>query len=246
MRTNLSSIYTKNEVFLEKKVITKVFKSIEKMNNETMVYDTLRLMGNEDLAPHLLEVDFDNRTLYLEYCPKNEKMSTKEILLFAHDFHISTPISAISIYKNKESLEKWKFFLERSSIEWIKTIAEILEECVIKIENNLLLVTNRECNICLIHRDFRNDNIGKRNQQSVLYDFELAMWGDPLWDIARILVESDSTIYDKFASELYSVDKRIIDGYKYLYVASFLDYLLRYQKNDLIKIDEMLSYLRKS
>ncbi len=246
MKKNLSSLYTRNSVFLDKQTIIKTFSSIKKFNNEIRAYDTLKLLKKEVLAPRVFKVDYKNQILEIEYCPKEKNLNTEELIKFASEFHRETRITKNSIYKCRDSKVKWEEFLKESSKSWKGQISKVDANLITKIDKCLDIVLDRNFETTLIHRDFRNDNIGRKNDDFVLFDFELAMLGDPLWDCARILTENDENeCYTKQVMELYDVDEKIVKAYKYLYGSSFLAFLLEFQTENIIEINKMIGYLVK-
>lgn len=95
-------------------------------------------------------------------------------------------------------------------------------------------------NIALIHRDIRWDNVGVINVSYVLFDFELSVWGDPIWDYARILFESkDSERKQIFKLSGYSHQELIIN--EVIFSLSFLHYLISIGDNNNKEISKCIN-----
>ncbi len=222
MEKDFSSIYTENKVVLIDGVIKKKFKSSKKMSNELKFYDALRVMNAEDIAPRLLNVDAEENSITIDYCPKYKELTTEEILRFAKKFHTKTIGSKHEALKSDASKEKWESFLKTKFLEWKEKLDSFQVEITFMTNELFQRVMNRDYDICIIHRDFRNANIGEFHGETVIFDFEIAMWGDPLFDVGRILVENKEENLVDFVADLYNEKTENIEIYCYLYAMSFL------------------------
>ena len=128
--------------------------------------------------------------------------------------------------------DTWLEYIRRQSGQWVDIIEGYLGRKVTGfLERYLqLLELHNTAQLCLIHRDIRQENIGARENSLILFDFELAIWGDPLWDVGRYLLSCQSL--SDFVSGYGIPDNEVLTAYTGLFAFSFAEYLIRNGQTD--------------
>ncbi|WP_158246301.1 phosphotransferase family protein [Sulfobacillus sp. hq2] len=125
----------------------------------------------------------------------------------------------------------WLEYIRTQSGKWVDIIERHMGRKVTDQLTTLLSLVESQGNpkICLIHRDIRRANIGSRDNSLVLLDYELAIWGDPLWDVGRYLLDCPSR--DDFLAGYGMPDSEVLIAYTGLFAFSFAEYLIRHGYN---------------
>lgn len=241
---DLSSPYTQNRITLiEGQMIRKDFKKKDKYITEKEIYKSLSV----DCIPKTFHFDDKSLSIYMEKCDFVKEVNDKDLIHLVEKFHLSTYSEhLVQEWNSNNSYSNWHLYLHEQTEKWIPRIEAYFSKCKELINSLLRVIPNKKRKVCLLHRDIRLANIGKIEGKLVLFDFELAMWGDPLWDYARICFERGKNFVNELENSL-NFEFKEVEASILLYVFSYLNFLIKYQNNDnnneeirkcLIKVEE--------
>lgn len=247
----ISSPYTKNKVWIynskDKDIyVKKYIENKEKFENELAAYQLI----NEKYRPQLIDFDINKKIMICSFNPLSAKKEVEEVVCRLNAFHMSTFQSGF-IRKSLLDEENIRLteYIEKNAVKWKKKIGLDLCNVMKLVEKNLDVIST--CNnhyddmVSIIHRDIRWSNIGEKNQEIVFFDFELAMWGNPIWDLARLYYELDFSENTKeFILRKYNISEKYFFAFVDLYVLSFLAYLYEVSSNNGKEIKKCLKWLK--
>lgn len=218
-----SSFFTRNKVISLNNIVVKFFETEIQYKIEEQVYDILNL----EFRPRILGKYESDNAIILERCTLPRKRSIIELILLLRDFHESTKRYG-EVYElgSKKKYINWKEYLQERFSEW-ETTGKIYFKTDISKQVNILkkYIGNLEAEkVSLVHRDVRWDNVGERQGRYVLFDFELAMWGNPIWDYARLLYGAENADEEEAIFALSGYKSKELHLNRCLYAFSFLHY----------------------
>lgn len=221
---NISSSFTENKVYNFNNIIIKKLNDIKAYENEYYAYQIL----DEKLRPNLLGLDKENKIIIIEKCDEISKINYNELIKLIKAFHKSTLHEGYVGYVNeRKRYNNWKEYLHENAVDWIENTSFYIKDAKTKIDKLINYVDKyTSCNntVCLLHRDIRKKNIGMKDGQYVLFDFELIIWGNPIWDFARLLYQVDNKKDEDIIYKKSGYKKKELDVYKCIYAFSFLAY----------------------
>ncbi len=179
---------------LEKlKVVNDWFSDVERIHREHEVMDALVDFLPKGAIPKVLHVDYINHT-YMMTCAEEEAHTWKDILMKG--------IFSVSIAENSASLLR-KMHLHSNSINsgdkarfqdqkyFIQLRVEPFHRCLMQKYSGLSSSIQKLIDeltlqkTCLVHGDFSPKNLlVEKDENIVLIDFEVAHWGNPVFDLA--------------------------------------------------------------
>lgn len=222
--TDISSIYTNNKLLAFEKMVVKKFVNKNQYWAEKKAYCSLNLT----YRPKLLGALDEECELFIEKCSKPESLDYEKLINMVNSFHLSTSKYGSTYELEGEAKYRcWEDYLLGQLEEWDVKVKKYIRNISDQIQwLKSYLLENRTMNkkVSLIHRDIRLDNIGEINNRYVLYDYELSMWGDPIWDFSRMLYETENEEDKEKIFFLSGYTKRDLNVYLCLYALSFLSY----------------------
>lgn len=219
---DVSSKFTNNKVRVLQNIVLKTFESLDKYKIEKSIYRLL----DPSLCPKVLGELDEEKTLLIEKCNVPDERNLSNLIDVMNRFHKSTLRNGMVFeLGSEEKFKSWKEYLKKQFPGWQDSW-----KCFSNYDISKQKILDRYINdlkdgpVAIIHRDVRWDNIGEIDGRYVLFDFELAMWGNPIWDFARLLYESDKLEDKKKIISLsgYQEDELYIN--QCLYALSFLHY----------------------
>lgn len=168
------------------------FSDVKRIHREHEVMNALHDLVPKDAVPKVLLTDYKNH-VYIMECVE-EAQTWKNILMkeifnvpiaenvgsLLHDIHVnSIRIDARDIAKFKDQ----KYFIQLRVDPFHRFLMQKYPELSSSIQKLIDEVTCQ--NTCLVHGDFSPKNIlVKKDNDVVLIDFEVAHWGNPVFDLA--------------------------------------------------------------
>lgn len=172
------------------------FSDVERIHREHEVMKQLDLIIPECNVPKILHVDYLNH-IYLMTCAE-EGAPTWKGLLMKGVFNADTAESAAHILsqihsrsnqiddKIKEKFSNQEYFIQLRIDPFHRFLIQKYPE--LKVEINALIAELTEQKTCLVHGDFSPKNmLVEKSGSIVLIDFEVAHWGNPVFDLAYCL-----------------------------------------------------------
>ncbi len=246
---DLSSEFTDNKVYLCEnklygKFIKKVYVNKDKYTKELIGYEEI----DEAYRPQLFEYNQNELSIYTAFHPLERKISDCEIVDLLYAFHMSTAKRGpVYFPAENKAYQNWIAYIECVSKAWINRLDQYYVNIIDVVQGLIqdIHTTNQyDGFISYIHRDVRSSNIGERNGKLILFDFELGIWGNPLWDIARYGYENlENTTLHKMFIEKYNIEEGLYKSYLKLYSISFLNYLLKVKSSNSIEIEKCTIFL---
>lgn len=169
------------------------FSDVERIHREHEVMDALEDFVPKGAIPRVLYVDYVNH-IYMMTCAKEESQTWKDILM---NGNLSVSIAANAALllreihygshgidaKMKTKFQDQKYFIQLRVNPFHRYLMQKYPELSFSIQKLIDEVTLQK--ICLVHGDFSPKNIlVERDNNIVLIDFEVAHWGNPVFDIA--------------------------------------------------------------
>ena len=172
------------------------FSDVERIHREHEVMKQLELVIPDCNIPKILHVDYINH-IYLMTCAE-EGVQTWKDLLMNGIFNPDTAKSAADILsqihsqshkideKVKAGFSDQKYFIQLRIDPFHRFLINKYPE--LSAEINALIVELTEQKICLVHGDFSPKNmLVEKSGSIVLIDYEVAHWGNPVFDLAYCL-----------------------------------------------------------
>jgi aminoglycoside phosphotransferase (APT) family kinase protein len=213
---------------LEKlKVKADWFSDIERIHREHEVMEALYDLVPKGAIPKVLYVDSLNH-IYIMTCAEEGVQTWKDILM-NKTFNVSHAKNAASLLlkihelsnnindKNKTKFQDQKYFIQLRVEPFHRYLMQKYPELTLSIQKLIDEVTLQK--ICLVHGDFSPKNIlVENNDNIVLIDFEVAHWGNPVFDVAYCLghlmlkgwhLEKQIEIFELIETFLATYSKRL-------------------------------------
>ncbi|TPE67910.1 aminoglycoside phosphotransferase family protein [Halalkalibacterium halodurans] len=206
----------------------------------------------QTICPSLVDAYEQQQTIYTTYEPLQKDIQAADLdeiigsLLRQLHQHTAQKTSVFDP-GNGVTKETWLDYLESFAPNWLQTIGtDKYESMYCSTINSVRAAYNKKQRaLCLIHRDARLANVGQgRNGHFLFLDFELAIIGDPLWDVARYLIQSvhSETTFLK-AYEFDHTEIEVLQAYKKLYAMSFMNYLIKNKQADTLDFKKCVNVL---
>ena len=200
------------------------FSDVERIHREHRVMKQIEFIVPDSNVPKVLHVDYTNH-VYIMTCAE-EGVETWKDLLMHGVFNVSTAKSAASIlsqihsqsykideaqktefsdqkYFNQLRIDPFHRFLIQKYPELTASITKLIDELSLQ-------------RTCLVHGDFSPKNmLVQKNGEIVLIDFEVAHWGNPVFDLAYCLGHLMLKAWHlKKYEELLGLIRAFLDSYK--------------------------------
>lgn len=172
------------------------FSDVERIHREHEVMKQLELIIPDCNVPKVLHVDYVNH-IYMMTCAE-EGVQTWKDLLMQGIFNADTAKSAADIltqihslsYKIDEKIKAGfrdqKYFIQLRIDPFHRFLIQKYPELSAEINGLIEELTGQKS--CLVHGDFSPKNmLVQKNGEIVLIDFEVAHWGNPVFDLAYCL-----------------------------------------------------------
>ncbi len=191
-----------NERWVMKQALEKLdvkadwFSDVERIHREHKVMKQLDLVIPDCNIPKILHVDYVNH-IYLMTCAEEGAQTWKDCLMNG----IFNPVSAKSAadilsqihslsYKIEEGVKaefsNQKYFIQLRIDPFHRFLIQKYPELSVEINNLIEELTEKRT--CLVHGDFSPKNmLVEKNGSIVLIDYEVAHWGNPVFDLAYCL-----------------------------------------------------------
>ena len=189
----------KNEHWVIKQALGKLkvkddwFADVDRIHREHEVMDALYSFLPKKSIPKVLHVDKANH-IYMMACAEEGAQTWKELLM-DENFNLSIAENAASFLRemhsgsnkindqDKTRFEDQKYFIQLRIEPFHKHLMQKYPELSPSIQQLIDELTRQK--ICLVHGDFSPKNIlVEKNNQIVVIDFEVAHWGNPVFDLA--------------------------------------------------------------
>lgn len=178
------------------KVETDWFSDVERIHREHEVMNALNGIIPTDAIPRVLHIDYDNH-IYMMECAEEEAQTWKDILMNGK-FSISVAENAANLLREIhhhsiriDTVDKAKFQDQKYFIQLrIDPFHRFLVQKYPELSSSIQLLINELTlqKTCLVHGDFSPKNmLIKKDENIVLIDFEVAHWGNPVFDVAYCL-----------------------------------------------------------
>jgi aminoglycoside phosphotransferase (APT) family kinase protein len=200
------------------------FSDVERIHREHHVMKQIELIVPDSNVPKVLHVDYINH-VYMMTCAE-EGVETWKDLMLSGVFNVSTAKSAATLlsqihsqspkieeeqkaefsdqkYFNQLRIDPFHRFLIQKYPELSADINKLIDELTLE-------------KTCLVHGDFSPKNmLVQKNGEIVLIDFEVAHWGNPVFDLAYCLGHLMLKAWHlKKHEELLSLIRAFLDSYK--------------------------------
>ena len=200
------------------------FSDVERIHREHHVMKQIERIVPDSNVPKVLHVDYVNH-VYTMTCAE-EGVETWKDQMMNGIFNVSTAISASTLlsqihsqshkieeeqkaefsdqkYFNQLRIDPFHRFLIQKYPELSSDINKLIDELTLE-------------KICLVHGDFSPKNmLVQKNGEIVLIDFEVAHWGNPVFDLAYCLGHLMLKAWHlKKYEELLSLIRAFLDSYK--------------------------------
>ena len=199
------------------------FSDVERIHREHEVMKQLELVIPDCNVPKILHVDYINH-IYLMTCAE-EGAETWKDLLMKGIFNVETARSAANILsqihsrsnqieeKIKEKFYDQKYFVQLRIDPFHRFLIQKYPE--LSPEINALIFELTEQKTCLVHGDFSPKNmLVEKSGSIVLIDYEVAHWGNPVFDLAYCLGHLMlKTWHLKRSTEIHQLIKVFLDNY---------------------------------
>lgn len=200
------------------------FSDVERIHREHHVMKQIEHIVPDSNVPKVLHTDYINH-VYMMTCAE-EGIETCKDLLMSGVFNVSTAKSAATLlsqihsqsykfdeekkaefsdqkYFNQLRIDPFHRFLIVKYPELTSAINKLIDELTLE-------------KTCLVHGDFSPKNmLVQKNGEIVLIDFEVAHWGNPVFDLAYCLGHLMLKAWHlKKYEELLSLIRAFLDSYK--------------------------------
>lgn len=191
-------IVLKNNRWVMKQALRKLkvkedwFSDVERIHREHEVMDALCDFVPKGSIPKILHVDYINHIYMMTYA--EEAKSWKDILMNGNFSASVTKNAAYLLHEihyhsngindeDKAKFQDQKYFIQLRVEPFHRFLIQKYPELSSSIQKLIDEVTLQK--ICLVHGDFSPKNIlVKKDNNITLIDFEVAHWGNPVFDIA--------------------------------------------------------------
>jgi aminoglycoside phosphotransferase (APT) family kinase protein len=169
------------------------FSDVERIHREHEVMDVLHDFVPKGAIPKVLHVDYINH-IYMMACAEEEAQTWKDILM-EENFSVSVAENAAYLLRemhhhsnsmdagNKAKFQDQKYFIQLRVDPFHRCLVQKYPELSSSIQKLIDEVTIQKT--CLVHGDFSPKNmLVEKDDNIVLIDFEVAHWGNPVFDLA--------------------------------------------------------------
>jgi 5-methylthioribose kinase len=166
---------------------------VERIHREHRVMEALRDLIAEDTVPKVLHTDYANHIYIMESAQEGAR--TWKELLMEGNFAVSIVTNTANILRqihlnsnrmSPEAIEEFqdqKYFIQLRIEPFHRFLMHQYPELSFPIQKLIEELTLEKT--CLVHGDFSPKNIlVEDNNHIVLIDFEVAHWGNPVFDVA--------------------------------------------------------------
>jgi aminoglycoside phosphotransferase (APT) family kinase protein len=200
------------------------FSDVERIHREHHVMKQIELIVPDSNVPKVLHVDYINH-VYMMTCAE-EGVETWKDLLMSGVFNVSTAKSAAvllgQIHSQSHKIEEeqkaefsdQKYFNQLRIDPFHRFLIQKYPE--LSTDINKLIDELTQEKTCLVHGDFSPKNmLVQKNGEIVLIDFEVAHWGNPVFDLAYCLGHLMLKAWHlKKYEDLLSLIRAFLDSYK--------------------------------
>ena len=196
---NVWKIVLNNNRWVMKQALEKLkveedwFSDVERIHREHEVMAALNHVVPKGTIPKVLHVDYSNH-IYMMACAEEEAQTWKDILM-KENFSISVAEKAGCLLRdihyhsnsidalNKAKFQDQKYFIQLRIDPFHRCLMQKYPELTSSIQKLIDEVTLQKN--CLVHGDFSPKNmLIEKEDNVVLIDFEVAHWGNPVFDVA--------------------------------------------------------------
>lgn len=169
------------------------FSDVERIYREHEVMEALHDFVPKGAIPTVLHVDYNNH-IYMMTCAEEEAQTWKDILM-KENFSLSVAENAAYLLRemhqhsnsmdagNKAKFQDQKYFIQLRVDPFHHYLMQKYPELSSSIQKLIDEVTIQKT--CLVHGDFSPKNmLVEKDDNIVLIDFEVAHWGNPVFDLA--------------------------------------------------------------
>lgn len=172
------------------------FSDVERIHREHKAMKQLEMVIPDANIPKILHVDYINH-IYMMTCAEEGVQTWKDLMMSGTFNSISAKSAADVLSKIhllstkmgeqvKTEFSDQKFFIELRIDPFHRYLIKKYPE--LSSEINALITELTEQKTCLVHGDFSPKNmLVERNGSIVLIDYEVAHWGNPIFDLAFCL-----------------------------------------------------------
>ena len=172
------------------------FSDVERIHREHEVMKQLELVIPDTNIPKILHVDYVKH-IYLMTCAEEGVQTWKDLLMLGIFNSVSAKsaaeiLSQIHLQSHKMdakvqlAFNDQKYFVQLRIDPFHRFLIEKYPE--LSVEINRLITAITEQRICLVHGDFSPKNmLVEKSGNIVLIDYEVAHWGNPVFDLAYCL-----------------------------------------------------------
>ena len=192
-------IVLKNNRWVIKQALEKLkveedwFADVERIHREHEVMEALNDFVPKGAIPKVLHVDYINH-IYMMSCAEEEAQTWKDILM-KEAFSVSVAENAGYLLReihhhsnsidagDKAKFQDQKYFIQLRVDPFHRFLMQKYPELSFAIQKLINEVTLQKT--CLVHGDFSPKNmLVEKDDNIVLIDFEVAHWGNPVFDLA--------------------------------------------------------------
>ena len=172
------------------------FSDVERIHREHEVMNSLQDLVPKGAIPRVLHVDYINH-IYMMACAEEGAQTWKDVLM-KENFSTSIAKNAANILlemhqhsininaSDKSKFQDQKYFIQLRVDPFHRCLMQKYPDLSSSIQKLIDEVTLQ--NLCLVHGDFSPKNmLVQKDDNIVLIDFEVAHWGNPVFDLAYCL-----------------------------------------------------------
>lgn len=244
---DLSSPYTNNRVFLfnsEKHGII-IRKEFDQVTHFKRAVEAFKIV-DRSLHPAIYKIDMRRRHLYMSYNPIQTPPESMDACVaeLMKKLHTSTKrYGGVRDPGTGQVFSSWKDYLQQKSLKNLEALKCIEDYSQLYEKLISTLKDSPFSPVSCIHRDIRPENIGERKGNYILLDFELAIIGDPYWDVARYVVQTAQSKENFY--EMYGIDNVMkADAHVWLLALDFAAYLVRHKLAESKEFETCLAVLK--
>jgi len=169
------------------------FSDVERIHREHEVMQAIQNIVPASSVPEIIHTDYDNH-VYIMKSAEDKARTWKDILMhgnFNSDIAIKAGKILQSIHRNSEKINEndkakfhdQKYFIQLRVEPFHQYLIKQYPELEVYIQRLINEVTQKK--ICLVHGDFSPKNmLIESSNHLVLIDYEVAHWGNPVFDVA--------------------------------------------------------------
>ena len=199
------------------------FSDVERIHREHEVMKQLELLIPGSNVPKVLHVDYVNH-VYLMSCAEEGAQTWKDLLMKGV-FNVDTAKSAANILSEIhgqsnqiediviEKFSNQEYFVQLRIDPFHRFLIQKYPELAEEINDLIIELTEQKT--CLVHGDFSPKNmLVEKSGSIVLIDYEVAHWGNPVFDLAYCLGHLMLKAWHlKSANEVLQLIRVFLDNY---------------------------------